>query len=224
MAFELILATGTISNEGGVLAVTDKSDWAQSIFGARTSYGIYLKARYYITSTPNNVGYDVNIPQTNVTWNVYMSRGDGRYSFTALVFPTIESYAGAEVNGDLGYYADPQGGAQNQLRQYDGANWDTQVSELDHEGSAVYTDILEVPYLALSYTQKNIMNLAYIKQVKNDIDRGVDQNKMYYKRTDLDYFNALLDGAGYNFALALYSNYYAIVENLNDITANQQIS
>jgi hypothetical protein len=217
MAFELLLETGSISNDGAILAINDASVWADSTEGARTSYGVFLEGVYKLSATPAPVVTAPEEPLTDVTWNATMI-GDGRYTFTAYAFLTqVVADFNVPTEGDLSVSA--SGG----LQQWVSAAW-VAVNLVDHLNDAVYVGVLEVPYLAYAYAYKNVLNLDYIKQVKGDIAGGAEQNKLYYKRTDLDYFNALIDGAGYNFALGLYTNYYEIVINLNDIRLNQQIS
>jgi hypothetical protein len=215
MAFELLLETGSISNEGANLEVNDASIWADSDEGARGSYGVFVLAQYRISSTPVAVAVTPVTPLTDVTWGI-VTGSDGRYTFNSYAFLTVAATT-APVSGDVAVDTD------DLLKMYNGATWDV-VDLADHLDDAVYVGVLEVPYLAYAYTYKNQLNLEYIAQVKGDIVNGAEQNKLYYKRTDLDYFAALIDGAGYNWALGLYSNYYAIVNNLDDIRENQQIS
>jgi len=216
MAFELKLATGSISNEGAILAINDASVWADSTEGARTSYGVFLEGDYRLSATPLPVATAPEEPLTDITWDATMGV-DGRYTFVAYAFLTVAAYAGGMISGDVAVDTD------NLLKMYNGATWDA-VDLDDHIVDAKYMGTVEVPFLNAAYAYKNVLNLEYIKQVKGDIAGGAEQNKLYYKRTDLDYFNALIDGAAYNFALGLYTNYYEIVNNLNDIRLNQQIS
>lgn len=216
--FELILHTGSTSNQGAILEILDASNWITSTLGSRDKYGLYVKGIYHMSSTPEDVIMPTDTPQTDGSWLVNMVQGDGRYKFSMYAFPTIASYAGSMSTGDLGYDAVPLG-----LKKYNGSTWDA-VLEEDNLGDAKYSTILDIPYVANAFIYKNVLNLEYIVQVKGDITQGVDQNTLYYKRTDLDYFNALLDGAGYNFSMSLWSNFYDIIANLDDIRINRQIS
>jgi len=215
MAFELLLATGSISNEGANLAIDDVSVWADSAEGARSSYGVFVTGSYRLSATSSPIAVTPEEPTTDVSWSA-VTNADGRYTFLGYAFLTV-AVTTSPVNGDIAVDTD------DLLKMYNGATWDI-VDLADHIGDAVYSVTFEVPYLAYAYTYKNQLNLEYIAQVKYDILNGADQNKLYYKRTDLDYFAALIDGAGYNWALGLYSNYYGIVENLDDIRVNKQIS
>ena len=118
--FELILNTGSISNEGAILQILENSDWSQSDLGSRATYGVYLDATYRISSSKDQVGLTNQIPQTDTEWGAHMVKGDGRYTFTGYAFPTQASYMGGEANGDLGYPVSP-----NILQQFDGAVWNT---------------------------------------------------------------------------------------------------
>jgi hypothetical protein len=215
MAFELLLETGSISNDGANLAINDVSVWADSDEAARNQYGVFVIGNYRVSSTKVAITVSPEEPLTDIVWDA-VTAADGRYTFDSYAF-LIEANVPAPNEGDLSV------SATGDLQQWQTGAWVT-VQIADHIASAVYTGVLEVPYLAYAYTYKNQLNLEYIAQVKGDIAGGAEQNKLYYKRTDLDYFSALIDGAGYNWALAAFSNYYEIVKNLDDIRLNQQIS
>jgi len=218
MAFELLIETGSISNEGAILQINDVSDWSASDQGARASYATIMTAEFRTEATPTEATLSAYDPETAIEWSLNTPQ-NGRYSLTLHAFYIKDEVVPAE--GDVHY--DP---VANALVQWISAAW-VAITEADaiSQGKAIYTSqILEIPYLSYAYSYKNVLNLEYIAQVKGDIAKGAEQNKLYYKRTDLDYFNALLDGAGYNWALGNFSNYYEIVANLDAITTNKQIS
>ena len=71
-----------------------------------------------------------------------------------------------------------------------------------------------------AYLLKNKLNLKYLTQVQKDIRNGDAYTDMYYKRVDLDYTDALINAAEYNWSLGLYSNFYDICKELNLIEEN----
>lgn len=216
MAFELKLVAGSITNEGETLIINDNSVWADSAEIARDQYGVLILAEYRIAVTAGTpVVSSDPLPLTDITW-LLNTIGDGRYTVNSYAFLRV-GVGAVPVTGDVRIQLD------NTLVKYNGATWNVVLLE-DEFTEAVYTGALDVPYLADAYIYRNQLNLEYIAEVKGDLAGGADRNKLYYKRTDLDYFSALITGAGYNFALFLFSNYYEIVVNLNDIRLNQQIS
>lgn len=214
--FELLLETDNVLTNGA-LTINEASDWTASDKGARNQYGVFLKGDFRISADASNIPLtpDPLTPLTDITWEATMGV-DGRYTFTAYAYLT-EANVPAPNEGDLSV------SAAGALQQRQSAAWVVVPFE-EHLADAVYTGVLEIAYLPESYIYKNQLNLEYIQQVKGDIAKGAEQNKLYYKRTDLDYFSSLIDAAGYNHALALWSNYYEIIANLTDIRLNQQIS
>lgn len=215
MAFEFKNIAASIANDSANLIIEDASNWDEEP-RPRTSFGVYVEAEYRLSSTPSDVDITTYDPLTDTSW-ILDSPANGRY--------TVNSYAflqrGVEVPSvnDVEIYTD------GLLYQWDGAAWNAiSLEDAVTAEKYVYTHTLEVPFLAYAYAYKNEINLEYIKQVKSDINNGVQQNKLYYKRTDLDYFSSLITGAEYNWSIALYSNYYEIVINLNNIMDSGQIS
>ena len=216
MAFKLKLVAGSITNGGETLVINDDSVWADSAEGSRDQYGVLILAEYKIAVTAGApVVSSDPLPLTHITW-VLNTIGDGRYTVNSYAFLLV-GVGAAPVIGDVRVQLD------NTLVKYNGATWVVVLLENEFT-EAAYTGVLDIPYLANAYIHRNQLNLEYIAEVKGDLAGGADRNKLYYKRTDLDYFSALINGAGYNFALFLFSNYYEIVSNLNDIRTNQQIS
>lgn len=216
--FELLIQAITTINEGAILQVDDVSDWTASGEGARASYATFLTGELRLADDPSAVLVNSNEPETDIVWDVN-TPSDGRYSFTEHAFYIKDVVV--PIEADVHY--DPVGDA---LVQWISSAWVAiTLDEAITQGKAVYTSaVLEVPYLAYSYIHANFLNLAYIKEVKYDIMNGARQNKLYYKRTDLDYFKSLITGGEYNWALGLYNNYYDIVNNLNAIISSGQIS
>jgi hypothetical protein len=206
--FELILLAGSITNSNGNLIITDNSDWADAAPNVRGDYAVFIVGEFRLSSEASSVPVVEGDPNADTQW-VALTPADGRYSFTGYVFENEGVSVPSE--GDVTY------AAAGNLQQWTAGEW-VEVELADVLAKAVYTsDVLEVPFLAYAYTEKNKLNLAYIKQVKHDIMHGIQQNKLYYARTDLDYYAAVIHGTEYNWALGLYSNFYEGVVDLTQI-------
>ena len=157
-------------------------------------------------------------PLDAVEWTAEIPQ-DGRYSFSSYAF--LEKDTEVPVEGDV--HIDIIDGL---LYQWVSAAWVyITLEDAVTAGKAYYVGTVnETPILTDAYTYKAQLNLDYIKQVKSDIQGGAQQNKLYYERTDLDFFSSLILGAEYNWSIGLYSNYYEIVMNLNNIIASGTIS
>jgi len=215
--FELILLADSITSDGGFFKMTDGSVWANADY-ARNLFGVFLKGEYKIAEEPSAVTFNTYDPLTDVDWTV-VTPDNGRYTFTAYAFVEIDTEVPAE--GDVHVHA-----TTGVLYQWVSAAWvEISLDDAIAAEKAYYTSAeLDIPFLAYAYTYKNTINLEYIQQVKADIQNGASQNKLYYKRTDLDYVDALITGAEYNWAIGLFSNYYEVVSNLNSIISTGKIS
>ena len=216
MAFELKIQASTTLNGGAILQIEDVSVWADSSEGARGSYATFLTGSYRLSSELEEVSINPNEPESDLSWDVNTPK-NGRYSFTAHAFYIKDTVVPNE--GDVHY--DP---VADELVRWVSAAWVATTLEASLNDTIYTSGVLEVPYLSYAYSYSNLLNLEYIKQVKHDIQNGAQQNKLYYKRTDLDYFKSLITGGEYNWALGLYSNFYEITINLNSIIASGQIS
>jgi hypothetical protein len=215
--FELILLASTTSGDGTSLIITDGSDWGLAAF-PRTAFGVHVKGEFRVAAAPTAVSIATYDPLDAVTWTA-STPVNGRYSFTAYAF--LEKDTEAPAEGDV--HIDVTDGL---LYQWISAAWVSITLDAAIAAGKAYvtSTVLDVPFLAYAYAYKNVLNLEYIKLVKNDISKGAQQNKMYYRRTDLDYFSSVVSGAEYNWALGLYSNYYEIVNNINAIISSGIIS
>ena len=216
--FEFLLQTDFITNDSGNLVIKDITDWTLGV-DLRDKFGLFIKGEFRLDATPSVVVFAIYDPLVDDSWTATTPQ-DGRYSFTGYAFYERDYVVPAD--DDVQIHTD------GLLYQWDlgMTQWDLiSLDDAVAAGKAFYTStILEVPFLSYSYTHKNVLNLTYIKQVKNDIQHGAEQNKLYYKRTDLDYFSALITGTEYNWSIALYSNFYEGVKNLTDIITTGQIS
>jgi hypothetical protein len=53
--------------------------------------------------------------------------------------------------------------------------------------------------------------------VKGELEGGARRNRLFYKRTNVDYLISLIRGAEYKWGLGAYSEFYDIVESLTRI-------
>lgn len=215
--FELILKASDTTQDGSSITITDESDWSLAD-ALRDKFGVFIKGTFQVDETPSDVTITTYDPLVDDSWDA-SSPSNGRYIFTAYAF--IEQNEVVPSEGDVQINA-----TTGELFQWVSAAWVAiTLDDAIAADKAYYTSTpLDVPLLSYAYALRNDLNLEYIKQVKGDIEGGAEQNKLYYKRTDLDYVKALILGAEYNWALGLYSNFYQTVNNLNDIIESKQIS
>ena len=208
MAFNLSIQVAATLQAGSKLQIDEVSNWVDAPY-LRDSYGLFLIGEYRLQEDPEAVEIDTYDPLVDSTW-LTSSPQNGRYSFAV--------YAFLKIGVQLPEVDDVQvNTTDGLLYKYDGADW-VLVALADVLADAEYTSgILDIPFLGYAYHYKNIINLAYIKTVKRDTDRGAEQNKLYYSRTALDYFTALILAAEYNWSIDLFNNFYQIVIELNAI-------
>jgi hypothetical protein len=217
MAFDLLLELRSISSTAESAKITDITTWSE-VPGGRADFGIFLRGLFYLSSDSDPVTIVAYNP-LNITHWTAVTPENGRYQFTSYAFLIVASTE-ALVEGDV--RVDTEG----DLVQWLSSAWvpitlDAAVTA----GKAYETSTpLEIPFLSYAYIYRNKLNLEYVAKVKNDIERGAEQNELYYKRTTLDYFYALILAAEYNWAMALYENYYQATENLNNIINTGNIS
>lgn len=214
--WEFLLQVDNTTSDGGTINISDASDWSLAA-DTRDKFGIFIVGEYRLSSTPSAVSIATYDALTANSWAATTSV-NGRYSFTGYAFYERDYVVPSE--GDVQIHTD------GLLYQWVSAAWVLiSLDDAIAAGKAFYTStVLEVPLLSYAYAYKNKLTLAYVAQVKGDMAGGADQNKLYYKRNDLDYFRALIASAEYNWALSLYSNFYEVTINLNDIINTEKIS
>lgn len=216
MAFNLTITASSILQEGQKLQITENSVWTDSALGARNKYGVLIKGEYRLSDTPTVVEFDVYDPTINTIF-LALSPANGRYSFTAYAF--IQKGAAVPAVGDVQLDS-----ADNLLYSWDGTVWTEVPFDSTSQALAAYSStVLEVPLLSYAYAYRNILNLDYIEQVKYDTEHGAEQNKLYYKRTLLDYFYAMILSAEYNWTIDSYFNFYQLTINLNNMIKSGKI-
>ncbi|HEC42706.1 hypothetical protein LCGC14_2185230 [marine sediment metagenome] len=219
MAFNLSITAASILQEGKKLQIDDASVWADSDLAARNKYGVMLEGEYRMSDVPGEeevVTFDSYDPITGIQWFAD-SPENGRYLFTAYAW--IQKDEVVPSTDDV--HIDPADGL---LYQWSGSAWVLIAFNDTSKAKAAYTStVLDVPLLSYAYAYKNILNLAYIEQVKWDVEHGAEQNKLYYKRTVLDYFSALILSAEYNWTIDLFYHYYQIVTTINKMINSGQL-
>lgn len=216
MAFNLSIKVEELLQTGGLLKITDESDWSESALTARNLYGVIIQGEYRMSDTPEEVVINSYDPITAIEW-LAEAPANGRYSFA--VFAFIQKDEVVPAVDDV--HIDPADGL---LYQWDGTDWGQVDLDIDIKSKAAYvSDVLEVPMLSYAYAYKNVLNLDYIKRVKRDTEHGVEQDKRYYSRTTLDYFTALILSAEYNWSIKLWFHFYQLTENLNRIIESGEI-
>lgn len=206
--FELLLQLASVTADGSSVQINDVSNYTLAAH-PRTGYGIFITGDFRVSSDPTAVEFAPYTPTTATNFLAKTPK-NGRYSFKAYLF--LQRGVEAPAEGDVQVYPVDQ-----KLYKWVSGAWvlTTLQESLD---KAKYTSAyLELPYLGYAYIYRNNINLEYIKAVKKEIDKGAEQNKLFYKRTSLDYVNSLIDGAEYNWALGFYNNFYQITVSLNNI-------
>lgn len=212
--FTPLLQVASLSPDGSVLTLTDISNYADAAY-PRDSYGLFIEAILQGTSENTNVELLPFDPISESSFSAVI-KSNGRYVFTMYLF-LLKSIA-TPVEGIVCYDA-----VSGKLVKYTNAAW-VEITFETAKVDALYSKIaLITPVLGIAYAHKNLINLEYIKAVKKEISKGAEQNKLFYKRTDLDYFSALIDSAEYNWSLGNYYNFQEIVEELDKIIATREI-
>ena len=218
MAFKLVIQEQFITETGDALRVTDITDWTEEV---RSDYALLLLANHIPADLEKTELVIVPAGEYAVvedSWLVNLIQ-DGRINVTCYAH-LIALSTDIPVDGTIRYLTD----TKVVMRYTAAGGWEA-VSIEDQIAAATYTsDVLDLSVLQNANKYKNDLNLVYITQIKNDLAHGARQNELFYRRTDLDYINALILGAEYNFGLALYTIYYDIVNNLNTIISTGKIS
>lgn len=203
MAFTLALTTvSTNANYANVSITLDN----------RENFGVLSYVQMYLASEPTVGAVATNDPLTVTTWAVGTS-SNARYKVTGYAYPN-EANA---VSSDGNYRVDSSGS----LQKYASSAWaDTEFDDAARTAATETSNVLDNAILSQSYLLRNKMNLKYVTQVQKDIREGTAYTNLYYKRTDLDYTDALINAAEYNWSLGLYTNFYDICKELNLIQQN----
>ena len=218
MAFKLVIQEQFITETGDALSITDISDWTEE---TRANYAVLLLADY-IPADLEKEELVVIAPGddavTDDSWLVTIIK-DGRVNVTGYAH-LIGLSSDTPADDTILYLTDTKA-----VMKYTAAGGWEAIPIAEQIAAATYvSDVLNLSLLQNANKYKNDLNLIYITQIKNDLAHGSRQNELFYRRTDLDYVNALILGAEYNFGLALYTIYYDIVNNLNTIISTGKIS
>ena len=212
MALVLKIEATSITPEGDLLYVRDVSNWATE---SHDSLSLFLFARrVYSTTEFVELPTACSSNTVNGDWTVGVD-ADGRIEVTMYAYENMLSTDTIPAEGTIRHITDLQ-----LLMEVIEGVW-VEVTDVVHaiDEAPYVSNILNVSVLHRAFKYKNDVNLEYIALVKNDLAHGAKQNELYYKRSNLDYINALIIGAEYNFNLALYTIYYDILNNLDIIMA-----
>jgi hypothetical protein len=224
MAFELKTILVSMDLTSKTYVVQDASVWddpnnqPDPNFPNRSDYGVFLEVfrdtsadPEYTTSEPNNIDQTV----TN-EWTVTSER-DGKYDNTLYGF-LEKTLITTPVEGDVGYNKQ-----DNRLEEFVGGVWVEVELALAKDRAKLKGLVVYVPVLMFSENYQNRLNLEYITTFRNDVVNGAKQNKLYYKRSSLDYCTGLIRGAKYAWEIGVASTFINIVESLNTIILTDKV-
>ena len=216
MAFELKLKLETQDLQGHSITVVDDSDWSLLNPEGREDYGVFVDAIYYTVEGEKrhyvNPGID---PGVDSSWESPVLQ-DGRFGFTAYAFKSL-SLLGSPREGDVAYDPGTKG-----LVKYTGGAWFITTFYESLDKAHITGVMLDLPILMYSENYRNRLNLEYIRIFRDDYINGEKQNKLYYKRSTLDYVNSLIEGAKYSWAIKVFMSYINIVSSLNEMKATDK--
>jgi len=215
----LTIQAKSISADGESLIIEDTTVWASEA-DPRNEHAVLINGIYRLsTETSEAVGISSYDPVTVEEWTA-ATPTDGRLTFNAYAY-YIKGGSHSPADQDVQYDT-----SLAELQQYTaaGTSW-AKVELVDVLDKAVLTSAtLEVPSLTHAYILRSLRNLEYVVEVKQELAKGAKQNRLFYKRTDMDYIVSLIMAAEYNWALEAYTQFYDIVYNLNNIILTDQIS
>jgi hypothetical protein len=209
MAFELILTTTSVSADGNTITVQDNTDWSTDV---RADYGLFLKAVRTTQSGSTVLDINQKIPESNDSWEIDSSI-DGNYEFILYAFKR------AENNVPVGFVLYTSN--LNSLVQYDGVTW-VEVDLLNVIDKAFKNKSLKIPVLFKAKAHKTSLVLQYVQVTKTLSNSNRDKNRLFYERTELDHFNALLIATEYSYGLSLFTEFYDIVALLDELRISNE--
>ena len=226
---DLKIEVQSINSAGTELTIKDVSPWTENPDEGSDDVGVVLFTDNHLTGEPTDIKLVPGASGTvEPTWIVPISK-DGRITVNIWSFDRVE-YSGTpeestmvpgSLTGDLKFAIHDE-----TFREWTGVEWVRVegLSVLAYENYTLDKSSLEVPVLIEAYKYRNLINLDYIKKVKQEISHGAQQDQLFYLRTEVDYFAALLRSAEYNWALGLYENFSEITENMNSIINTRVLS
>jgi len=203
MAFTISLTTVTTNAEHVNVALS---------LSNRGNFGVIPYVEVFLESTPG-MGTVSTYNKLTATSLEVDTPNNARYQITMYAFPTE---ANAAQIADS-YRVDVTGS----LQQYNGTQWaNVEFDQFARAGASETSNTINQAILSHAYLLRNKLNLKYLAQVQKDVREGDAYTEMYYKRVDLDYTDALINAAEYNWSLGLNSNFYDICKELNKIEEN----
>ena len=214
MAFELKLELTSMDISNKVFTLTESSDWATAPPSppTRAEWGIMLEAFQDTKEGLQPIGFITdgdNLTETT-KWLVE-ARKDGKYLCNAYMFPELAFFT-TPVADDIAYDK-----GTDTLVKYDGTVWSV-VELVDVKDEALHSQKdIDIPVLMYSENYQNRLNLEYISTFRGDVVNGTPQNKLYYKRSALDYCRSLLDGARYAWEAGAEGSFINITDSLTEL-------
>lgn len=213
----LIIAVDGISFDGSILNIKDITDYGTLTNTDRSSYGLFFDATFQDSADAQQITVTSGSPDVVDEWSVELVN-DGRIKAQAFLFPII-----GETNIPLAVGDVRMDVSNKNLYEWVNSSWRVTTLEASKDKSYKTSNLIDIPVLNNAYAHKNTLNLEYIRAIKNEVDNGAEQNKLFYRRTTLDYFVSLIQGAEYNWALSNFANFYEIVNTLNNITVTGKL-
>jgi hypothetical protein len=213
MALELNLAASYVNEDGSIITVSDTTNWG---IGVRNNYALFL-----VPSIDTGRG-DVNLqvikepaelsPADVTSWKV-PSDVDGKYTFELFAFELFVSETPEIGNEGKIYYNK----TEDSFHKWDGVDFTVISFAQAQESILSVPAILVIPVLFKARTFKTKLVLKYVKDIKEMDLSHRDKNRLYYERSELDHFNALLLAAEYSFSISIFTNFYEIIDLLKEL-------
>jgi hypothetical protein len=205
MALEFKIAPSFVTEQGDSITVSDTTDWCDY---TRADFALFLTAEKESSSGVSVIELPEQIaPSTIESW-IIPSATDGKYTFKLYVFDTASAIpAVGKVIYDkiLAIFT-----------KWDGAVWNeilfSEAVESPHS-----LEELVIPVLFNSRTYKTSLLLEYVTSITTDDHSHKDKNRLFYERSELDHFNALLIATEYSFGLSLFTTFYDTLKLMKSI-------
>lgn len=201
----LSIEKGTIDIEGEFININDTTPWSMEL--NRNKYALFMHAS--VTSQSTQVAVDNTLPLSSNTWTI-PTEVDGEFQFTLYGFLKDDDIAEL-VDEEVRYFV-----TDAVFKKYNLSNnsWSIADISVNLPKAVVNSPVLKLPILFKALIYKSRLLLKYVQTSNNLISKGTQQNILFYERNALDYFNALLYGAQYCYALGAISEFNIAVNNM----------
>lgn len=203
MPITLNIEPSGISSDGKTIKLSDATVWTQE--DPRENYILIVDYQVLGNSTSSPSRLNGGLEGLNKSYWDFPVNIDGRCIIRYAAYPikTEESSSGITYDQEL-----------QSLAKFDGEVWNpiTPEEALEEESQE-----FNLPFLYQVRKFKMAEHMKFVHAVSNLKSRTENRDFVFSKRNDLDYINALIIGAEYNFALGLYAPFYEIVDLLTTI-------